>query len=380
MLLTHFILKQKLPLLTVILLVYFGSLPGMVYANDKQISEVFIEASGNNRYEAKIKAHELGMQRALYLVADKLGLNKEDIKSMPYGRLREVFKPLIVNNELSLIEKYNATVTYEYSIGKLYKLLLDYGNDQVDDKFYEYIIIPVFKQGDYLNIWEQDDRWNDFWIASRKLLNKHKIIIPQKNLFLSKKINEQNVFNLTYEDYLQIFKNQLFKGVLVVSAEFFTNRVTRESIIRVKIYKHDSNSSTPIISQKDYQLNELADIPQAVNNLINKIIDEYGKLPKNPRNDQVDDSSVNQAIEENQPILMNFDAYSKQELDVITAKLQRVKEIDSFRIEHDYDTRYRVLMYVNVSEYELAEGLYLNGLSYKIHGNLYHLIDVKTGS
>ncbi len=30
------------------------------------ISEIFIEAKGNNKYEAKIKAHERGMTRAFF--------------------------------------------------------------------------------------------------------------------------------------------------------------------------------------------------------------------------------------------------------------------------------------------------------------------------
>ena len=36
------------------------------FAVQHEISEIFIEASGNNKYEAKIKAHEQGMQRALW--------------------------------------------------------------------------------------------------------------------------------------------------------------------------------------------------------------------------------------------------------------------------------------------------------------------------
>jgi hypothetical protein len=49
------------------------------FAIQHEISEIFIEASGNNKYEAKIKAHEQGMQRALLLIADKLKIPTDGI-------------------------------------------------------------------------------------------------------------------------------------------------------------------------------------------------------------------------------------------------------------------------------------------------------------
>ena len=52
--------------------VFFSS--AKANATENEISEVYIEASGNNKHEAKIKAHERGMQRALYLLANKFNI------------------------------------------------------------------------------------------------------------------------------------------------------------------------------------------------------------------------------------------------------------------------------------------------------------------
>ena len=65
---------------------------------------------------------------------------------------------------------------------------------------------------------------------------------------------------------------------------------------------------------------------------------------------------------------------------MVISKLEKVDEIERFAIEHDYNTRYKILIYTSADEYQLAEGLYLRGLSYKIHGDLYNLIDIKKGS
>lgn len=365
-------------LTTSLLIVSLWQSTAYAIAQQKEISEIFIEAEGNNKHEAKIKAHELGMQRALFLLADRLGIGTENLGAVGYEVLKNVFVPVVVNNELSIKEKYSATVTYSFSQGKFYNLLLRYGDSKVEDMFYEYLIIPVFKQSSFYNIWEPDKRWNDFWAESRQMLDTHKLYYPQKTLYTSKMINAENLMSLQYDDFIEVFKNKLFKGVLVVTAEFFTNRNSRESIIRVIVKILQADGSEPEIFEKDYPLNEMDDIAYTVDLVIDRIIDDFGMLRSVEVTDHQQDYFAEEE-EEQKPIIMNFDVYDPDELEIVRDKLASVPQIESYRIEHDYSTRYKILIYTNVSEYELAEGLYLNGLSYKIHGNLYHLIDVKRG-
>lgn len=344
------------------------------------ISDIFIEATGNNKYEAKIKAHQQGMQRALILLADKIGVDMNSLEPAPYHRLKEVFNTITIHNELSQKEKYSATVSYEYSQGKFYKLLLDYGDSKIDDIFYEYLVLPVFKQSSFLNIWEPDKRWNDFWGESRNLLSTHKLYYPPKSLFASKKITSENIFNLSYDEFIDIFRNRLFKGILIVTAEFFTDRHTRESLVRVTTHVVHADGSPNAVFEKDYPLNQMDDIGYTVDLVIDKIIDDFGMLRSHQENDNEElEQWLPEDEPENTPIVMNFDVYDPDELQIVEDKLERVSQVESFRIEHDYNNRYKIVLYTNVSEFELAEGLYLNGLSYKIYGNLYHLIDVKKG-
>ncbi len=344
------------------------------------ISDIFIEATGNNKYEAKIKAHQQGMQRALILLADKIGVDMNSLEPAPYHSLKNVFNTITIHNELSQKEKYSATVSYEYSQGKFYKLLLDYGDSKIDDIFYEYLVIPVFKQSSFLNIWEPDKRWNDFWGESRKLLNTHKLYYPQKTLSISKKITQDNLFDLGYDEFIDIFQNRLFKGILIITAEFFTDRNTRDSIVRVTTYVIHADGSPREVFEKDYPLNAMSDIAYTVDLVIDRIIDDFGRLRSSQ--DIQDDDEHNWLPEdepENKPIVMNFDVYDPDELQIVEDKLELVDQIESFRIEHDYNNRYKIILSTSVDEFELAEGLYLNGLSYRIYGNLYHLIDVKKG-
>jgi hypothetical protein len=346
-----------------------------------EISEVFIESAGNNKYEAKIKAHESGMMRAFLLVASKMDIIHSDIEEVPYLKLKDVFKPVVVFDEFSTIEKYNATVTYQYDKAKLYKLLIDYGNSTVQDMFYETLVLPVFKQRNVLNIWDKEKKWNNIWHESKSHLNHHKILYPTKNLLASKKITPETLFHLNYNDFIEIFPNVLFKNAMIITTEFFTNRKTGESLMKINSYILAPNETENMQLEDDYPLSSLDDIPNDVNLVIDKVINLYGSVRISPESELA--SQKNNDIEEDteqRPIIMNFDVFNQEEMDLVASKLEKVSQVDRFVIEHDYNTKYKILIYTTASEFELAEGLYLNGLSYKIHGSLYNLIDVKKGS
>ncbi|MDP5110323.1 MAG: hypothetical protein NWP47_02930 [Rickettsiaceae bacterium] len=348
-------------------------------ANESEISEIYIEASGNNKYEAKIRAHEQGMQRALYLLANKFKIPTDGLQKIPYHRIKTAFTPKIILNEISLLEKYSATVTYAYEKGKIFSLLLEYGDAKINELFYETIVLPVFKKSRTLNIWNSDKRWNDFWHDARKGLDAHKIYYPEKTLFLSDKITEANLLELKYEDFVRIFYDKLFKNVMIITAEFFTNRRTGASILHIKKYLR-GHDEEPKIIEEEYDLSSWEDIPYIVDLVIDKVIDDYGVLRIVAPEAVTNDKPLPVDTDGEKTIIMNFDAFDEEELNLVISKLEQVPQIDNFAIEREHDNKYKIIIYISVSEYELAEGLYLNGLSYKIHGKLYNLIDIKKGA
>jgi hypothetical protein len=351
--------------------------PLQAVAVGKEISEIFIEATGNNKYESKVKAHDFGMRRALLLIADQIGIKKENISKIPLSVLKKIFTPVMVSSEVSAVDHYNATVTYSYELSRIYSTLLKFGDPVVDDLFYEFLIFPIFKQKNFLNIWNEEKRWNNYWIQSRNLLEHHKIYYPEKTPYIASKITGINIFDLKYEDFIDIFPQLLFKKVMIVTAEFFTNRKTRASILQIKKIILSPESETVVI-EDEYPLVHFEDIADNINLLIDKIVNKFGAIRH--FDDNHDDEEVVADSPEIHPIIMNFDAYDQEEIDVLREKLSKVDEIDSFKIQQDYNTKYKILIYTTRSEYELAEGFYINGLSYKIHGSLYNLIDIKKGS
>ncbi|MFK7973776.1 MAG: hypothetical protein AB8B66_02795 [Rickettsiaceae bacterium] len=345
-----------------------------------EISDIFIEATGNNQYEAKIKANKHGMFRSLRLLANKANLNTDTLQHIPYSRLKQAFKPVDIRNEVSLSDRYSATVNYIYNKNNIYQLLLEFGDSAIDDQFYDILVLPVFKQSNILNIWDAEPRWNDVWRAASTMLNRYKILYPKTNLLYAEKINATNLFNLKYDDFLEVFDKLLFKNVVVITSEFFTDRRTFDGLMKIKKYIFTSYASEPLIIEEEYDITSLEDVPYIVQLVIDKFISDYGsittlsQIQENPIQE-----NVNLLAEKmhNEPIIMNCDVIS--ELQTIKDKLSRIKRIDHFLIQHEYKMHYTVLIYTSSNLQDLSEALYLHRLSYNVHDDVYNLINVERG-
>ena len=77
-----------------------------------EVPDIYIEAEGNNKLEAQIKANKHGMQKAVLMIADKMGFKTSDISEVPYLRLKEVFTISSIRKEISTENHYSATVNY----------------------------------------------------------------------------------------------------------------------------------------------------------------------------------------------------------------------------------------------------------------------------
>lgn len=348
-----------------------------------EIAEIYIEAEGNNKYEAKVKAHEQGMNRAIHILADRIGIDYGDIDRITYPRMKEVFTVSNTSNEAVTDHSYSATVNYKYNLSTFNKILLDFGNRVVDDKFYEYLIVPIFKQKNVLKIWDEKLQWNSSWAANRHMLDQNKLFYPKFSRDLEKMMKINNIGNLEYRDYLAAFQDLLFKKVLLVICEYFTDTQTGEAVMIV---------NSVIIDQKEgfktatveLPIDNQEEIPMIIDDVIIRTINDYGKSRNNLaqleemlelKSDNL--SAINTAIKK---IILNAEVYDDQEIEIIKQKLRNVKEIDNFTVSYEHNNKYQVLIETRNTEEELAEGLYLSGLSYRIYGNLYNLIDVQEGS
>ncbi|WPY01156.1 hypothetical protein Trichorick_01060 [Candidatus Trichorickettsia mobilis] len=351
-----------------------------------EVSELYIEAQGNNKYESKIKAQNQGMQRAFLMVADTLGINASAVTAVPYLKLKDVFTVVAAKNVTETDNLYKATVTYQYNLYPIQQLLFQYGNNSVKDRFYEYLILPISKQKNILTLWDGDQEWNKKWSKNRNILDQAKLFYPKSSMGIVKKINADNVLTLSFSNFLDIFPTKLLKKVMLIVCEYFTDINTGAAVMDVKYIIIDNNGKT--ISNQSYPLNNLNEVTQTIDTILKTVVNKYGRFSNNDAQDLaiISDNEapkpkvVTKVVEDDiRTIILDLEAFTEDELTRIKDKLQNISDLESFSIAHNYDEKYKVTILTKSNDYKLAESFYLNGLSFKMYGNLYSLIDVIKG-
>jgi hypothetical protein len=370
----------------IIFLFLFSFIKPVYSVNFLEISEVYIEGTGNNKYEARIKALEEGMQRAFLMVADQMGLKSLDIKNPPYKVLKEIFIVTKNANEIETEESFSGTVTFSYEINHVNKLLLEYGDQAVKNKFYDYLIFPIFKQKKVLNLWNSNQDWNKKWFKLHDILRDSKLYYPDPTQVLIQEINPNNIFYLSYEDFLELFYGKLFKKVLIVVCEYFTDSSTGKAIMNVQ-YMVLSGEQARSVTEDVYPIESMSDITTTMNHGIINAIKKHGELSAENEKRVIKLLSEKRnhstpIAEEEKPkrLILYLDAYDNQELKIVEDKLKTVPQIEEYEVKHETSTKYRIYITTRYSEFELSEGFYEKGLSFKVYGNIYKLIDIKEGS
>ena len=352
-----------------------------------EVSELYIEAQGNNKYESKIKAQNQGMQRAFLMIADTLGINASAVTAVPYLKLKNVFTVVAAKNVTETDNLYKATVTYQYNLYPVQQLLFEYGNNSVKDRFYEYLILPISKQKNILTLWDADQEWNKKWSKNRNILDQAKLFYPKSSINLAKKINADNVLTLSFSNFLDIFPAKLLKKVMLIVCEYFTDINTGAAVMDVKYIIIDNNGKT--ISNQSYPLNNLGEVTQTIDTVLKTVLNKYGRFSNSDAQDLaiISDNDApkpkvvpTKVVEDDiRTIILDLEAFTEDELTRIKDKLQNASDLESFSIAHNYDEKYKVTILTKSNDYKLAESFYLNGLSFKMYGNLYSLIDVIKG-
>ena len=361
---------------------------------------VHIVATGNNQYEAKIRAHDDGMTQALSLIADQIGVKNAFFDHVPYPELKAVFSVDSIISENAFDEKYTADVNYFYTNIGVNQLILKYGNDEVKKQFFDYVVIPVFKQKKMISFMDSKTDWLETWIENSEECTKHKLlpIDPTKK---SLKITPSNIFSMSYVDFLNQLQTKRFKNVLIAICEYFTRD---DGTMYFKVTTQELTSTGKNVTETKY---DIADPDHAKNYFdvaIARIMATYGdngSYDMHYKNSSdvayVSEKIIAQDGKKKagsvldallmQPkagkkltkVEMRLDVFSSEELEHIKTKLHDVKEVVKFQIDMDDSKSYKIALYIDGSIENLAEGLYNHDISYKLYDGQYVMFELVSG-
>ncbi len=364
------------------------------------IRGLHISATGNNVYECSIKANIEGMRRALSLVADQIGVKNSNFSQVPYPELKNVFSISNTISETSFDEKYTADVNYAYDNLSINELILKYGSPAVQDQFFEYIIIPVFKQKNVISFLDTKTEWLATWMSSKDDCKKYRLL-PIDPTKMSTSITTGNVYSLTYEEFLNKLNVKRFKNILIASCEYFTRD---DGSMYFSVTTEELSPITKNITETKYDVANPDNAKKYFDMAIDRIINHYGQKIQYANDQNATDTayeSQRMVLKEDsskkagsvldallaQPqkgkkltkIQMRADIFSKEGLESFKEKLSHVTEVVKYKINLDDDKHYMVELYTDKSLKDLAEGFYVNQLTFRVYNNEYVMFELETG-
>lgn len=395
------LINEKLyfsPLSLIWVIIIFSIIP--ISSNAEAIRGLHINATGNNKYESEIKANIDGMRRALSLVANSIGIKNADFAEVPYTELKDVFRIDERISEEAYDHRYTADVTYAYDLLAVNNLILKYGSKEVKEQFFRYIIIPIFKQKNMISFMQEETEWLKTWILSQEDAAKFKLlpIDPSKN---SKGITPENVLSLSFADFLKYLKVKRFEKILIASCEYFTRQDGSMyfSVVTTELSQDEKN-----VTETRYDIGNPKMARKYFGFAVDHIIAKYGKatklklLPnakdiayhtersmlnqdKNKKAGSVLDALLRDPIsgKKLKKIYMRADIFSKAGVKTFKEKLAKVPGVVKFKIDLDDFGHYIVTIYTDRGIAELAEGFFMNNLSYRNYEEEYVIFEVENG-
>lgn len=351
-----------------------------VFAYTDNVSNIYVVARGNNKYEAKIRALDHGMRRAMMIVTDKMGIQDDALADASYDEISKVFSLSNIRNEKVTSKSYaeytyEGVVDYTFSPAQVYALTLKYGSSLIRDKFYDCVVVPVFKLNNKLFVDDPKQAWMKEWKKYAKYMEKHEMYLTSSS-DLEHKLSMQTLPKLTYNDALDLVPYQKYKNVLVVIIEYFVKRATGDSFL--KFTKVKIGIDETVVSEETFDMpSRQAEIKELHESLIKKMIIEHGHVPDRVKKSGVidlntndDDSLINKVAEEKKPVIMRIESYNPKETEEIERRLKTIKCAKSVEFIRDSAVE-MVKIHTDADMEKVANDLYGAGLSfYQQGGNM----------
>ncbi|MDX2050584.1 MAG: hypothetical protein SFT93_05405 [Rickettsiaceae bacterium] len=337
------------------------------------IEEIYTEGIGNNPFEAKVKAIDEAMHRALVLASDKLLVADKNLYQVPIEELKNIFSISSIKGEESRAylsgASYKAIMSFKYQQSLINNLINKYASDSTKDQFLEAIIIPLFKINRIYILNKDTKGWINAWTSASQKLLDYKLLTLDRDFYKEQNINASDILSLSYNELIAKVPNKLAKKIIIPIAEFFTDKTTGNSIIKIK-YIIMSYSGEEEQSHTFQISDEKNGLTKTLNGIVDKFTEDFGVLrPKVDNQSSHAETYVSEVLKDRQTepekyITFYLQSSFEDEIKKIQAKLHKINEIKKFDISLFHEVGYRVRIYTNLDLYQLSEKFYYNGLSY----------------
>jgi hypothetical protein len=351
-----------------------------VFAQKVSIPNIHIEASGNNAFEAKIRANKIGIRQSINLFLDKMGIGPFDVKQLSLPDIKNICQASKVDDEDSQEFFYSATVDYTCDSSKLRKSLAANQDVQKINNLHEVLVIPVLKsKGQYL-LWKDASIWHDRWQDYESMLNQSGILLAKQD----PRINSQNILRLNYHDIIEIYHDKLFNKVVIAICDIFEKRGSLSRIhMKYKFLNEDSSK----IEEEEYPEIEtsLDGVQMTFDDIINSFYDSNGQavflsdLDLAPREEESQPQELDEQYS-GKKYTLYIDGYDKGYVEKIKKAMKKISKITNMNFTSEAIGLWKVELWGGFDDdEEFAESLYLQGLTYRKTQDSLRLIKLDKG-
>ncbi|MBF8246916.1 MAG: hypothetical protein ISN64_02915 [Rickettsia sp.] len=365
--------------------IYFTNVQSTPSSIKYHIKEIFASSTGNNAIEAKIKAQHKAFLMAFKILWDKQNIADDPLKNrIKYQNLKEIFKILNISEEKYMKNDYQAIFELEYDISKFYDFIFAnmHNKSAIENSFYEYLLIVVNKKNEIFEM--VNDKFAPFASSfyAKKIEDMRTYTPFTNNSDLLKKI-----YKIHFEQVEKLFHNILFKNIIVLTYEIFTNKQNMSSTLKINYlkinYNNHQNIKTSFIKIENENISN--------QNLFKKILDDFIKNYSSSKEDikKTLDSKKNLKSYRNdnnkEEIIEKFKIYFTEQdtniIETVKFKLNSInKDILDFSIDNS-KKKYEQIINIKLksSLIDLGEEFYRVGLSYVEKNGKYFLINISSG-
>jgi hypothetical protein len=347
------------------------------FANKLSVPNVYIEAQGNNNFEAKIRANKVGIRQSIDLFLDKIDVKSFDVKQLALEDLKNICQISRLENENSQELFYSATVDYTCDSDKLRKAITTSQNAEKVSNFYEVLIIPVLKNGNKYFLWNDANLWYLRWQKHKALLNKSNVLVAEQ----TNEINSQNILKLNYNDIANIYPDKLFNKVVIVICDLFEKRGAPSHLhVKYKILNEESST----VEEENYS--DLSASLDGVQMTFDDIINSFHEFSSNVAflhdfNEIATD--LEKELDSNydkKKYTLYMEGYDISYIEQIKEIINNISQITTATFTPEAIAFWKVELWgdFNTDE-EFAECLYTSGLTYRRHLGYLSLIKLDKG-
>ncbi len=212
--------------------------------------EVEVDVTGKDAVDARNQAMEKAVTNALTDLLNKLaptGQAQEIVSSLDSRKIARIVRGTEVIDEKISGNRYHAQLVVSFDGDELSAIISKANEHASEDRtngVNSFLIIPVYQEGNKLNVWDNDNPWQMVWKNVGLENTSGDIIVPYGDVKDSNAVNQDNVSTANYASLAPLTIRYGVTDIVIVQAKLAQQPDLVLTVIKKRINRGHSEINT----------------------------------------------------------------------------------------------------------------------------------------